>query len=248
MKNFSNKYIVLFSTVMVVIVALFLAFAATSLKPFQERNIEIEKKQNILASLNIRVPRAQAEELYARYITGSFVVNTKGEMIPGIDAFAVDMKKELAKPISERMLPVYIATLDDSTKASVVPLRGKGLWGPIWGYIAFKEDMNTIVGSMFDHQGETPGLGAEISQPFFQNQFIGKKIFDPNGKFTSIKVMKGGATPGSSYEVDAISGGTITSKGLEAMVDTCLSAYKVYFNMNSKPKNEERWDSLQIKN
>jgi Na+-transporting NADH:ubiquinone oxidoreductase subunit C len=230
MKNFSNRYIILFSTVMVVIVALFLAFAAISLKPFQERNIEIEKKQNILAALNVRIPRQVAEKIYPEYIRESYVVNTAGEKIPGVEAFKVDMKKEMAKPAVERMLPVYVATLKDSSHSVVVPVRGKGLWGPIWGYIAFKEDMNTIVGSMFDHQGETPGLGAEISLPIFQEQFIGKKIFDENRKFVSIKVMKGGAKPGSLYEVDAISGGTITSKGLEAMVDTCLVAYKAYFN------------------
>jgi len=233
MKNFSNRYIFLFSTVMVVIVALFLAFASTSLKPYQERNIEIEKQQNILAALNIRVLRQEAEALYSRYITDSYVVNSKGEKIEGIDAFKVNMKKEMAKPRMERMLPVYIATLDNNSHSVVVPLRGKGLWGPIWGYISFEEDMNTIVGSMFDHQGETPGLGAEISLPFFQEQFIGKKIFDDNRNFVSIKVIKGGASPGNLYEVDAISGGTITSRGLEAMIDTCLVAYTAYFKANS---------------
>jgi Na+-transporting NADH:ubiquinone oxidoreductase subunit C len=223
---------------MVVIVALFLAFAATSLKPFQDKNIEVEKKQNILAAINIRVTRAEAGDLYDRYIKKSYVVNTTGDKVAGIDAFKVDMKKEMAKPKESRMLPVYAATLDDSSHAVVVPLRGKGLWGPIWGYIAFREDMNTIAGSMFDHQGETPGLGAEISLPFFQKQFIGKKIFDENNRFISIKVVKGGATPGNLFEVDGISGGTITSKGLEAMVDTCLTAYKAYFSKNSKPNNE----------
>ena len=237
MKNFSNRYIFFFSTIMVVIVALFLAFAATSLKPYQERNIEIEKMQNILAALNIRVTRQEAENLYVQYITDSYIVNYTGEKVTGFDAFKVDMKKEMAKPLKERMLPVYVATLDDSSHSVVVPLRGKGLWGPIWGYIAFREDMNTIVGSMFDHQGETPGLGAEISLPFFQEQFIGKKIFDEKNSFISIKVMKGGASPGNLYEVDGISGGTITSKGLEAMIDTCLSAYTAYFITNSKPNN-----------
>jgi Na+-transporting NADH:ubiquinone oxidoreductase subunit C len=237
MKNFSNRYILIFSTVLVIAAALLLAFASLSLKPFQERNIEVEKKQNILAALNVRVTRAEAEKLYPKYIKDSYVVNLQGEKVTGVDAFKVDMKKEMAKPRKERMLPIYVATLQDSSHSVVVPLRGKGLWGPIWGYIAFKEDMNTIVGSMFDHQGETPGLGAEISLPFFQNKFIGKRIFDDQKKFVSVKVIKGGADPDNPYEVDAISGGTITSKGLEAMVDTCLTAYKVYFEHNSKNNN-----------
>ncbi len=237
MKKFSNRYILIFSSILVVAVALLLAFASLSLKPFQERNIEIEKKQNILAALNVRVSREEAEKLYPGYIKDSYVVNYQGEKVTGVDAFGVDVKKEMAKARKERLLPVYVATLRDSSHSVVVPLRGKGLWGPIWGYIAFKEDMNTIIGSMFDHQGETPGLGAEIAMPFFQEEFIGKKIFDDNKNFISIKVVKGGADPDSPYEVDAISGGTITSKGLEAMVDTCLIAYKVYFSNNSKNNN-----------
>jgi Na+-transporting NADH:ubiquinone oxidoreductase subunit C len=237
MNNFSNRYILIFSTVLVVSAALLLASASLSLKPSQERNIEVEKKQNILASLNVRVIRAEAEKLYPGYIKDSYVVNFRGEKVAGVDAFKVDIKKEIAKPRNERMLPVYVATLQDSSHAYVVPMRGKGLWGPIWGYIAFKEDMNTILGSMFDHQGETPGLGAEISLPFFQKEFVGKKIFDDQKKFVSVKVIKGGADPNNPHEVDAISGGTITSKGLEAMVDTCLAAYKVYFANTSKNNN-----------
>ncbi len=237
MKNFSNKYILIFSTILVVTVAALLAFASLVLKPYQERNIEIEKKQNILAALNVRVNRLEAEKLYSGYIKDSYVINSLGQKVSGIDAFKVDMKKEMAKPRNKRMLPVYVATLEDSSHSVVVPLRGKGLWGPIWGYIAFQEDMNTILGSMFDHQGETPGLGAEIAMPFFQEEFIGKKIFDDNNNFVSVKVVKGGVKQGSLYEVDAISGGTITSKGLEAMVDTCLAAYKTYFLTNSNNNN-----------
>jgi Na+-transporting NADH:ubiquinone oxidoreductase subunit C len=219
---------------MVILVALLLALAALTLKPFQDKNIEVEKKQNILAALNVRVLRAEAEKLYPEYIKESYVINSKGEKLKGTEAFDIDMKKEMVKPLNERALPVYVASLKDSSHAYVVPLRGKGLWGPIWGYIAFKEDMNTILGSMFDHQGETPGLGAEISLPFFQEEFIGKKIFNDQRDFISVKVVKGGTEPGNLYEVDAISGGTITSKGLEAMVDTCLTAYIHYFNTNRK--------------
>lgn len=232
MKNFSNTYIFTFALAMVVIVALLLSLAAMSLKPFQDKNIEVEKKQDILASLQVKSTPQDAVGLYAKYVTGSFVVNKNGEKIDGKDAFAMDIKAEQAKPAGERALPVFVGTLVDGSKAYVVPLRGKGLWGPIWGYLSLKPDLNTVYGAVFDHQGETPGLGAEISEEWFQKPFAGKKIFRDADKFNSIKVRKGGATEGDPYSVDAISGGTITSKGLEAMLDSCLAQYKTYFIQN----------------
>jgi Na+-transporting NADH:ubiquinone oxidoreductase subunit C len=234
MKEFSNKYTYIFSSVMVIVVALLLSIAALQLKPFQDKNVEVEKKQNILASLNITSTPLDAVTLYNKYITETFVVNSKGEKISGVNAFTVDIKAETSKPITERELPVFVSTLEDGRNAFVVPLRGKGLWGPIWGYISFMKDLNTIYGANFDHQGETPGLGAEIREIWFQKPFIGKKIFQDSSTFVSIKVIKGGADPNNPHQVDAISGGTITSKGLEAMVDSCLIAYKDYFLKNRK--------------
>jgi Na+-transporting NADH:ubiquinone oxidoreductase subunit C len=208
--------------------------AALQLKPLQDKNIEVEKKQNILASVNIIATPEDAVELYAKYITESFVVNDKGEVIEGIDAFNVDMKAELAKPADQRSLPVYVSTLDDGKKAYVFPLRGKGLWGPIWGYVSLEKDMNTIYGANFDHQGETPGLGAEIKEGWFQKEFIGKTLFADSTNFVSIKVVKPGLGLNDPHIVDGISGGTITSKGLEAMIDSCLVLYKDYYVNNSK--------------
>ena len=122
---------------MVIIVALLLSLAALRLKPFQDKNIEVEKKQNILTSINIKSTTLDAEKLYSKYITESFVVDSKGNKVPGIDAFTVDMKAEISKPTEQKKLPVFISTLDNGKNAFVVPLRGKGLWGPIWGYISF---------------------------------------------------------------------------------------------------------------
>jgi Na+-transporting NADH:ubiquinone oxidoreductase subunit C len=218
---------------MVIVVALLLALAALQLKPYQDKNIEVEKKQNILASINIIASPANAAELYAKYITESYVVNTKGEQLKD-SAFIVDIKKEQTKPKELRVLPVYVATFGDGKNAYVFPLRGKGLWGPIWGYISLEKDLNTIYGANFDHQGETPGLGSEIKEIFFQKPFIGKQIFKDSTTFVSIKVNKGGVDPKDPHAVDAISGGTITSKGLEAMVDSCLVLYKEYFIQNRK--------------
>lgn len=232
MRNFSNTYIFIFSIVMVVIVALLLSLAAMQLKPYQDKNIEVEKKQNILASVHIRSTPKDAVETYARYITDSYVVNNKGEKQADVDAFNIDLKKELGKPASERLLPIFVGTLDDKTNAYVLPVRGKGLWGPIWGYVSLFPDMNTIYGVTFDHQGETPGLGAEISTEWFQKPFQGKTIFKDSTEFVSIKVVKGGAQKDDPHAVDAISGGTITSKSLEAMLDSCLVQYKPFLIKN----------------
>ena len=146
-----------------------------------------------------------------------------------MDAFTVDLKKENAKAEEDRNLPVYVCTDDDGSKKYVFPVRGTGLWGPIWGYVAMQADFVTIAGAVFDHQGETPGLGAEINTSNFQEQFTGKKIFNASGKFVSIQVNKAGI-PETESSVDAISGGTITSKGLEQMLYDCLSLYSTYIN------------------
>jgi len=232
MKNFSNTYIFIFSAVMVVLVALLLSTTSLNLKPFQDKNVEVEKKQNILASINIESTAKDAVELYAKYITSSFVVNNKGEKVDGVDAFTVNVKNELSKPANDRLLPVFVGTLNDGTNAYVMPLQGKGLWGPIWGYISLKPDMNTVLGAVFDHSGETPGLGAEIATEVFQKPFADKQIFKDSTEFVSIKVIKGGAPENDVHGVDAISGGTLTSKGLEAMLDSCLIQYKTFFIQN----------------
>jgi len=158
----------------------------------------------------------------------SYIANSKAEKVDG-DAFTVDMKKERAKKVEDRQLPVFECNVDGSVKY-ILPLYGAGLWGPIWGYISVESDMNTIYGATFDHQGETPGLGAEIATKAFQEQFKGKTIFDNDGKFYSIIVAKSNETAPAEHKVDAISGGTITSKGLQAMVLEDLSAYTAFFN------------------
>jgi Na+-transporting NADH:ubiquinone oxidoreductase subunit C len=230
----SNKYIFIYSAIMVVVVAVALTIVAVQLKPLQDKNIRIEKMQNILASVNQVTTPQNAQDFYTKYVRETLVVNEKGEVVKGADAFSIDLALELKKPPAERQLPVYIATLDNGEKAYIVPLRGKGLWGAIWGYISFKSDFNTVVGTMFDHKSETPGLGAEINTREFQQHFEGKKIFDDKGIFTSIGVLKGGAKAGDMHGVDAISGGTITSKGVEKMLRDCLGGYENYFKNPNK--------------
>ncbi|OQB60254.1 MAG: Na(+)-translocating NADH-quinone reductase subunit C [Bacteroidetes bacterium ADurb.Bin145] len=229
MKQFSNRYIFIFSTVMVVAVASLLSLAATLFKPAQEKNLEIEKKRSMLESIGVSATRNDTEELYDKYITESFVLNYKGDPVEGVDAFTVVLRNEQKKKIEEQDLPVFRAFPDDGEKVLILPVEGKGLWGPIYGYVSLRSDLNTIYGVNFDHKGETPGLGAEINTTRFESMFKGKKLFE-NGKFVSIKVHKGGADPNDIHGVDAISGGTITSRGLEKMLFDCLSKYNDYFN------------------
>lgn len=231
MKQFSNRYIFIFSTVMVIVVATLLSLAATLFQPAQARNLEIEKKRNMLESINVASTRSTTEELYDKYIKESLVINSNGEQIEGVDAFNVILRNEQKKPLEEQYLPIFRATPDDGEKVIIIPVEGKGLWGPIYGYISIKSDMNTIYGVNFDHKGETPGLGAEISTTPFESQFLGKKLYE-NDKFVSIDVVKGGTPENDIHGVDAISGGTITSKGLEKMIFDCLEKYNGYLLKN----------------
>ena len=233
MKQFSNTYIFIFSLLMVVTVATILSVVAMQLQPMQKKNIETNKKQNILLSLNIESTKDNALEQYDKYITDSYVINSEGERVEGIDAFSVDLSKEIVKPIEERRLPIYVGTVGDSTQY-IIPVRGKGLWGPIWGYVSVEDDFNTIYGATFSHDSETPGLGAEIATKKFQNQFIGKKLFNEDGDFVSVEVKKGDADPQAAHEVDGISGGTITSNGVEDMLKDNIKYYLPYFNEHKK--------------
>jgi Na+-transporting NADH:ubiquinone oxidoreductase subunit C len=226
MNRNGNTYTVLYAAIMVILVASILASVAMALKPRQVRNIEIEKKQSILASVNIGSTVENADDIYAEKIVNQYVINIQGEKVEG-DAFSIDLKKEHAKSNSEMHLPVFECKTDEGLKY-VLPVRGTGLWGPIWGYISLNEDMNTIYGANFDHQGETPGLGAEISTEPFEEQFIGKKIFDDNGALYSIIVAKVGQDAPEEHKVDGISGGTITSKGLEKMLLDDFTRYEEF--------------------
>ena len=237
MRSFSNTYIFVFSLIMVTIVAVLLSFVSMQLKPMQQMNVEIERKQDVLRSVGLAENASEAEdknayinEEFAKYITESYVVDYEGNRVE-TDAFEVmlTLNQEIRKPREERNYPVFIYSENGGPKKYVMPVRGKGLWGPIWGYVALEEDLNTIFGAVFDHKGETPGLGAEINTGWFQEPFSGKTLFDENGKFVSVQVVKGGADPTSKHQVDAISGGTITSKALEDMLVDCLTGYVAHF-------------------
>lgn len=240
MNTNSNTYTFIYAAIMVIVVAALLSSTAIALKPLQNKNVEIEKKANILTSVRKAQNTNDAEDKntyieqeYKKYITNSYIINSKGEKQKG-DAFLVDLHKEQAKSVEQRSLPVFECKDDDGSIKYILPVRGKGLWGPIWGYIALEADKNTIFGVVFDHKGETPGLGAEISTGWFQAPFAGKKILDDKGNLVSIKIIKGGANKNDIHGVDAISGGTITSKGVEAMLIDNLSSYKKFLKNNKQ--------------
>ena len=232
-----NSYTIGFASVMVIIVAALLAYTSISLTPYQDRNIELEKKQNILQSVGVEVERDNSEIIYSQYIKEELILDDKGNVLDG-SAFDVDLGVEVKKNIADQKLPLYISILEDSSRCFIIPLRGKGLWGPIWGYVALKEDVNTVLGAVFAHSSETPGLGAEINQSFFQEPFRDKKIFNSDDEFVSITVIKGGAPDGSMHAVDGISGGTITSDGVTDMIKERVSRYLPYIDKNKPVVND----------
>lgn len=229
-----NSYTIIYSIVMVVIVAAVLAFVSLSLKDKQNENISNEKQQYLLASVGLGADANFAEVIKEAVVVdgNGKVINTATSDIAKSEAFNISTSEQTAlikngAPKEELRLPVFVADLPDGSQAYIFSAYGAGLWGPIWGWVSLKTDLSTIVGVKFDHSGETPGLGAEIATPKFAGQFTGKEMFS-QGEFTSIAIVKGGAKEGSTNEVDAISGGTITSKALDASIRMWMEAYLPY--------------------
>lgn len=230
----SNGYTFGFSIALVVVVGVILSSVALGLKDRIKANEAVKKKMDILAAIGVESTRKNGEKLYSEYITESYVISSEGEVKENLPedktAIKLDIQnqfrdKKIAK--QDRLYPVFEAELDGD-KVFVLPVVGKGLWGPIWGYLALADDYQTIVGASFDHKGETPGLGAEIKQSFFENQFENEKI-SQNGDFTEIQVVQNG-TGSEDQKVDGITGGTITSKGVEEMVNRTMQVYQKYFS------------------
>ncbi|MGY8988987.1 MAG: NADH:ubiquinone reductase (Na(+)-transporting) subunit C [Flavobacteriales bacterium] len=242
-----NSYTFGFAAIMVIVVAVILSGTSIILKDAQDSNVELEKKQNILRSVGVNINRDQASIEYPIYIKEELVLNHLGEIINNLSAFDVELSKEVKKsiveddqnmPLEERtsLLPLYISDVEGETKY-IIPLRGKGLWGPIWGFISFNDDLNTVFAAVFDHKAETPGLGAEINTSSFQDTFQGKTIFE-QGEFVSIFVQKGGSN-GDIHKVDGISGGTITSDGVTNMLNERFKRYLPYFRLMEKKRKEK---------
>lgn len=241
MNRQSNLYTVIYSVVLVVIVGVVLSIVYQALRPQQDENIANDTKRQILAAaLIVPSENRSVAELYSTHITVSYIVNTEGERVDAnIDPFSVNVSLEVKKPAAERILPVFVCDTQSGVKY-IVPVYGAGLWGPIWGYVAFNSDGDTIYGAYFAHQGETPGLGAEIEKPAFSSQFQEKDIFNSEGMFQSVKVVKNGQEPTEGSYVHAISGGTITSQGVQRMLENSLEPYSAFFKKLSQGKEVEK--------
>lgn len=225
----SNVYTVCYAIVLVLVVGVALSLVYQALRPNQLENMANDKKRQILASaLIVPRPGESVSELYRVHIVRTFVVNYRGYTVnSGISAFDVKPAEEVKKPATKRLLPVFECRTDDGLKY-ILPVYGAGLWGPIWGYVAMNADGSSIYGAYFAHQGETPGLGAEIAKPQFSDQFKGKILFE-DGQFDPIKVVKNGQEPTEGSYVHAISGGTITSQGVQRMLANSLEPYNAFF-------------------
>ena len=216
----SNVYIITYSVVMVVIVAVLLALAAEGLKSRQSENILNEKKTQIVKALG---ETASYEEVVAE----AALLDAKGNVVENDTQKVFDALQSVKDTRAAGKFPIFKA----KNGSVVVPLYGAGLWGPIWGYVALSADMNTVQGIVLDHQGETPGLGAEITTAKHQDMYVGKSVFEGE-EFVGITLKKGGADANNPHEVDAITGGTKTSDGVTAMIKDCLASYKPYFAAN----------------
>ena len=216
----SNTYIIIYSVVMVVIVAVLLSLAALGLKDRQDENKLNEKKTQIVKALG----EDPATVSYDSVISNAVILDASGAVVSEDVNEVFNALNDLKASFAAERYPLFVAT-----SGVVVPLYGAGLWGPIWGYIALDADMDTVKGVVFDHAGETPGLGAEITTPKHQAMYPGKTIYEGDA-LVGVTLKKGGADKSNPHQVDAITGGTKTSDGVSAMISDCLNYYKPYFD------------------
>lgn len=234
MNKQSNTYTIIYIIVLVVVVGSALAWTSLSLKDRQQANIASDKMSQILAAALITPDKGDVAADFNRYITEQFVVDSEGQRIDGASAFDTDVAAQSKLPADSRSLPVFVCTTAEGAQKYILPVYGAGLWGPIWGYVAFDDNGSTIYGAYFAHQGETPGLGAEIEKPAFTDEFKGKNVFK-DGRFRPVAVIKQGMKPMDDEDyVYGISGGTITSKGVGSMLDNCLTPYRKFLQSLSE--------------
>lgn len=240
MNRQGSTYTLFYSLLLILVVGVGLSLVYQALRPTQERNIADDTKKQILAAARISPQEGESiSDLYAAHISESYIVNSEGERVDASgNALDVNVANQVKLPDNERELPVYVCSTPDGTKY-ILPVYGAGLWGPIWGYVAFDANGTTIYGAYFAHQGETPGLGAEIEKPAFSSQFDGKKIFNAEGVFTPILIVKQGQAPAGAEYVNAVSGGTITSQGVQKMLANSLQPYAAFLKNLSKTSQKD---------
>ena len=239
----SNTYIIVFSAVLTIILGGLLSLANQGLKPMQQKSIELDTKKKILGAVSDLQGKKGSDilELYGSSIE-SIVVDINGELIvkneKGGDIIAenVNVAKNFKKNPEERMYPVFIYHKPgdkDAIEAYIFPVYGKGLWGPIWGFIALETDLSTIKGTSFDHKTETPGLGARITSTEIRERYNGKKVFDGGNNLISISMLKGENNAPSAlddHHIDGLSGATLTANGVNDMLESYFKYYESYIN------------------
>lgn len=222
----SNRYTIVYAVGLTVAVAVSLALAATGLGPRQEANAAHARRIAILETV-MAVDPLRVEEDYQAYITER-VFDYEGNEADGVAAFDLDIVREARKTPEDRLYPVYQFERNGTIRF-IVPMRGAGLWGPISAYLALDNDLATISGVSFDHEKETPGLGAEITTPAFENQFEGKRVVDEAGAFRPVEVVKAGRGGDGPHAVDGLTGATMTMNGVTAMFAEELALYQQVF-------------------
>lgn len=238
----SNTYIITFSVILTVILGLLLSGTSQLLGPMQKEAIALDNKKQILGALisgdEIAAMNPKEVNDYYENRVSSIVVDINGKEVTEQDgvpvtAETVDVAKNYKKPAEQRLFPVYIYHAEgnpDDVANYVLPLYGAGLWNAIWGYIALDTDMNTVGGITLAHAGETPGLGARITDWEVQSRYVGKEIYDESGQLVSVEMQKGEGIDysNSPHKVDGMSGATITGKGVNNMLYNYLNYYQAY--------------------
>lgn len=234
----SNSYTIIFSIILVLVVGSLLAFFANATKEMRDNNDKVKTQMDILSSMGVDSDRSNATETFNQYIKQQFVIEGK-KVTEDKEAYLINIKKELdnAKQGLVQKLPLFVGE-KDGKKLYIVPVRGNGLWDAIWGYIALNDDLKSINGVFFDHKGETPGLGANITESFFKDDFKGEMLFDASGNYKSVEISKSNGDPNNEdktdNQVDAISGATITGTGVGAMLNSGIKLYLPYFETLKK--------------
>ena len=259
----SNGFTFFFAIALVVVFGASLSILKSSLKPIQDKNAAVKKKMDILGAIKVESTRENADVKFEELLKDSYVINAKGEKVAdGPSALDVDVKKDFRSKVSrktkafkgdpdglqaalesesELYFPVFVFE-QDGQDLTVVPMVGSGLWGPIWGFVSVEDDKKTIYGCKFDHKTETPGLGAEIKEDLFLDRFDPAKEAESSrvlmpGSSKIFEVIKGGAAPTKENQVEGITGGTITSKGVEEMMNRTFSIYYKHFQTGTAQPN-----------
>ena len=224
------------------VVSLLLALTSTQLKELQEFNIELDKKKNILKCIGKDLSLMNADAIFKEYesnisniilkLNGDIAANIASDNLESVPNKSTGEVKYFLNNIE--YLPAYKSS---NPEAFIIPISGKGLWSTLFGYFALEMDLNTAIGITFYKHAETPGLGGEVEKKWFQNNFVGKKIFNQTGELVSIKVVKGKVNDLYSGEalnhgVDGISGATVTSRGVSDFLKRDLLRYKQYLKNN----------------